>query len=279
MLHFAGGQRPTGQFAAALVEASVESFALVDEMARILYVASMAPDLLGQSVESMVGRSLLDYTRADAHPAIISKLEDLMTADGPSTTVIQAVAETDADWLEIELRGFNRVDYDGIPAAYISVRDRTLHSGSVRARSTARLTLSSEGDGYSDSTAGKILSRTLRGLVIRQQSLAILIQLTSADNLDPDELSAAVLGCAGRIADHSRRSDVVARVGDDALLVILVDLEAKARMHDLAARVFEQCLLDDGSAHDFELGYAAASADDDYKDVLAFIRQAAQFTT
>lgn len=88
----------------------------------IIYMNEMAERLLGESKNSVIGKSILDYVHPIDHEGIILRMESLMNAQGISEAIELQLRNTDGEYMDVEATS-NFVTFEGEPAAITILRN------------------------------------------------------------------------------------------------------------------------------------------------------------
>ena len=266
-----------------------DTILLLDQMGRILFLATDADEVLGEEPDYWIGQSALDLVHPDDLTTVVPRLRSaIANPDASQQQFIRIRIGTGKEdrWFAIELHGFNPCDFKGTPAALVSVRDTTGRLAVEQARNIADRSIGAAPRAVEgESVAHELLSRAMHGFPSDMQALLMHITITNYDDVaasqGADFAYDLLTIAAARIVERSRKIDLIARSADDSLLVLYLGTDAARHASRLTERVFQTCLEHDSCPTEvhFQLGYALASEGDDYAAVEEFAANAAQFTT
>jgi len=272
MQRAAGNVELDGAVANAILNALTDTVLIIDEMGRLLYVSSDG-EVLGHDPDYWVGRSALDVLHPDDLDDVVGHIKAALTSKDDRRRFARIRIGSDGLWFPAEAFGFNRLDFAGTPALLISIRDTTGELWVEQARRRADRTIVEYGFSQGERVAEEVVATLLGTLRPNQKVLLIDVALTNASEIretsSSDCLLAIMSETSDRIVANNRDQDIVLQVADDRLMVMVRGIDDTPTAYRLAARVFALCeeLSTPELSCRFQVGFALASAGDDFADV------------
>jgi len=284
MESFVGGTGLEGPQASAILAALTDTLIVMDEMGRMLWVTSDSGELLGHDRDYWVGHSALDLVHPDDLPVVVRLIQEAFTSAGRRRRFASLRIGSTGRWFPVDVLGFNRLDFEGSPALIISIRDTARELQVAQARQRAERTIAEQRPENWSQVAEDVASAVLDSLRPTEKILLLDISLLNAQKIaeltDSSVVQDTMTETTKRLNNSSRDHDIVLQTAQDRLLVIVRDVEHTRTAYRLAQRTFELC---EGVGLEvpcsFQVGFALASAGDDFAEVRAYAETAAQFSS
>jgi|GEM_PF-751950 len=109
----------------ALIENSVEGFAIVDSQGIVQYAAPSEERLTGYSLDEVVGQSAFRFVHPEDTPKVLKVLEEFASQPDAVQTIQYRLQRKDGEWRYFEVTGHNRLHDMYISGIVINYRDIT----------------------------------------------------------------------------------------------------------------------------------------------------------